>query len=118
MLGAVRYLAETGLNYVEPTKPPHQRAGIVANTSQHRTRVLTAANDLLQHDWAVVTGFRKGTRENIREALEDRHYDQLKQAIFRYKRIQPIQYFNHLNAHWVFLDEKQIDKLTKKFKRG
>ena len=45
MVGAVKYLAETGLNYVEPTKPLHQHAGIVANTSQHRTRVLTAAND-------------------------------------------------------------------------
>ena len=46
------------------------------------------------------------------------YFDQLKQQKFRYKRIKPIQYFEHLKAHWVFLDEKQIDKLNKKFKRG
>ena len=45
------------------------------------------------------------------------YFDQLKQQKFRYKRIKPIQYFEHLKAHWVFLDEKQIDKFTKKFKR-
>ena len=43
--------------------------------------MLTAANDLLQHDWVIVTGFRKGTGENIRDALEDRYFDQLKQQI-------------------------------------
>ena len=50
ILGPVKYLAGTTLVYVEPTKPPHQHAGIFANTSQHRTRLLTAANNLLQHD--------------------------------------------------------------------
>ena len=118
ILGPVKYLSETTFVYVEPTKPPHQHAGIAANTTQHQTRVLTAANNLLYQDWAVVAGFRKVTSENIRDALEDQYFDQLKQQIFRYKRIQPIQYFKHLKAHWVFLNEKQIDKLTKKFKRG
>ena len=65
ILGPVKYLAETTLVYVDPTKPPHQHAGMVANTTQHQTRVLIAANDLLQHDWAIVTGFSKGTSENI-----------------------------------------------------
>ena len=69
--------------------------------------MLTVANDLLNHDWAVVTGFRKGTSENLRDAFDLRNYDQLKQPIFRYKQIQPRQYFTHLKAHWVFLVEKK-----------
>ena len=85
ILGPVKYLAETTFVYVEPTKPPHQHAGIAANTTRYQTRVLTAANDLLQHEWAIVAGFRKGTSKNIRDALEDRYVDQLKQQIFRYK---------------------------------
>ena len=48
ILGPVKYLAETTFTYVEPTKPPHQHAGIIANTTQHNMRVLIAANNLLQ----------------------------------------------------------------------
>ena len=59
IMGPVKYLVETTFAYVEPTKPPHQQAGIAANTTQHNTRVLTAANDLLQQDLTVVEGFSK-----------------------------------------------------------
>ena len=41
IMGAVKYLALTTLTYAEPTKPAHQHAGILANTSQHIAHTLT-----------------------------------------------------------------------------
>ena len=113
ILGPVKYLAGTTLVYVEPTKPPNQHALIVNGVRRHLVVVYANENNLLLHDWAIVTGFRRGVCENFRDALDPRYYEQLKQPICRYKRIQPLQYINHIKAHWVFLDNKKIDELTK-----
>ena len=96
IMGAVKYQSETGLNMIDPTKPPNTYAGIAAASTAHNTRVLTAENDLLKHDWAKVTGFLTGAGENLRDALDPKYYDQLSEPSFRYKRIHPRHYFVHL----------------------
>ena len=89
IMGAVKYHSETGLNMIDPTKPPNTHAGIAAASTAHNTRVLTEGNDLLKHDWAKVTGFLTRTGEILRDALDPRYYDQLSEPIFRHKRIHP-----------------------------
>ena len=52
-----QYLATTGFQYVAPTQPPNRHEEIVPTTTAHRSALLTAENDLLKHDWAIVKGF-------------------------------------------------------------
>ena len=118
IMGAVKYHSETGLNMIDPTKPPNTHAWIAAASTAQNMCVLTAENDLLKHDWEKVTGFLTGAGKNLRDALDPKYYDQLSEPIFRYKWIHPRQYFAHLKQHWVFLDKNQITKLKENYFRG
>ena len=52
-----RYFATTGLQYVAPIEPPNRHPEILPATTAHRSALLTADNDLLKHDWAIIIGF-------------------------------------------------------------
>ena len=74
---AARYLATTGFQYVAPTQPPNRHAEIVPATTAHRSALLTAENDLLKHNWAIVKGFRRALSLNIQDALDSCYHNQL-----------------------------------------
>ena len=50
--------------------------------------------------------------------MDGRYHEQLKEPIFGYNLILPLQYIAHIKIHWVFLNEMTIDKLTTNFKSG
>ena len=88
--GAVKYLADIVLVYIEPTKPPHQNVLLVnANQSAARVHLLTEENNRLKRDYAVFKGFVEGMCSNIRVALNATYYQQLYQTIFKYKGLTP-----------------------------
>jgi hypothetical protein len=117
--GGDKYLADTALEYIEPTKPPHQNALLTnANQGAARVRVLTEANNLLKRDYAVFKGFAEGVCYNFRAAMDATYYQQLYRPIFKFKGLTPRQYIVELETKWVFLDERQIKSMKDNYFRG
>ena len=80
--------------------------------------LLTAENDLVRHDWAIVKGFRRAISNNIRDALDLCYHTQLKHRVLHYRNLHPRQYIAHLKTVWVILDKRIKDELTKNYYRG
>ena len=56
-------------------------------------------------------GFLKGVVENMRDALDEQYYAQLKHRLTKYRNIKPQQIPDHLNNRWCPLNvmaKKQI----------
>ena len=116
--GTVKFQATTGENYVPPVQPPMQHAGITGQVSSILIKQYEAANNLLLHNWVVVSCFRRGISKNFRDALDAQYHKQLKERIFCYRRILSRQYIDHITTKWVFLDEMMTEKLIANVKRG
>ena len=80
--GPVKYLARTGLNYVEPVKPTPQHPTINVGTAAI-IKQKEVENDLWKRDYAVVLGFIKGCGKNIRNVLCSRYYEKLQEDMFK-----------------------------------
>ncbi len=80
--------------------------------------MLTTENEEAQRNYAIVTGFTKGLRDNIRDALDSRYYIQLKHRVFKYRSVTPIQYLTHIKDQWVILDKQVTKELTDHYLRG
>ena len=57
-------------------------------------------------------------KNNTRNTLDSKYYEQLREDTFKYKCIKPHQYIKELETKWVFLDERQRKVLIDNFKRG
>ena len=78
VMGAHKYLAETGKNYIPPARPPVYDPRIIgAGLSQAAIRVAQAMNDTAEVDYAVLEGFREGFGENFRKTFDLKYYKQL-----------------------------------------
>ena len=78
VMGAHRYLAETGKHYVPPARPPVYDPAIIAGgMTQAQIRVAQVMNDTAKVDYAVLEGFRQGFGENFRNAFDKKYYEQL-----------------------------------------
>ena len=62
VMGAHKYLAETGKNYVPPARPPVFNPAITTtpHMTQTAVRVAVAMNDTAKVDYAVLEGSREG----------------------------------------------------------
>ena len=61
--------------------------------------------------WYIRKGFLKGVVENMRDALDEQYYAQLKHRLTKYRNIKPQQILDHLNDLFFPLDvmaKKQI----------
>ena len=78
VMGAHKYLDETGKNYVPLARPPvHNPAITTTNMNQAAVRVALAMNDTAKVVCAVLEGFREGFGENFRKAFNKKYYGQL-----------------------------------------
>ena len=85
IMGAHKYLAETGKHYVPPVRPPIYDPRIIgAGLNQAQIRVAQAMNDTAKVDYAVLEGFRQGFGENFRKAFDKKYYEQLWEKTFKY----------------------------------
>jgi hypothetical protein len=115
--GAAKYLARTGENYIEPVRPGAQHPNILGGTAA-QIRAMDAENDGWRRDYAIFSGFCRGCGHNVRDALDSKYYEQLREETFLYKRVRPKQYIDELKSKWVFLDEVQAEALITNYKRG
>ena len=78
VMGARKYLAETGKHYVPPARPPVYDPQILGGgLTQAQIRVAQAMNDTAKVDYAVLEGFRQGFGENFRKVFDKKYYEQL-----------------------------------------
>ena len=106
--GAVKYLATSGENYVQPDRPENQHPEIFVTIprapTQQQVKNLEAKNENWKRDYAVYLGFCKGCRENMMKALDARYYEQVSERTFKYNNILLQDFITHLKTKWVFFD--------------
>ena len=54
----------------------------------------------------------------MRDALDSKYYEQLREETFIYKQVRPKDYIDELKSKWVFLDEVKAEALITNYKRG
>jgi hypothetical protein len=54
--------------------------------------------------WYIQKGFLKGVMGNMRDALDEQYYAQLKHRLTKYKNITPNQILVYLDNQWCPLD--------------
>ena len=104
--------------FVEPTQPPNTPNYPQANPTGAQERAARATNDLLKRDWAVVSGFRRGMGELIREALDSKYYEDLDHMVHGYDDVSPRDFIVHLEDEWCPLDEQAIKEVREHYFRG
>ena len=65
--------------------------------------------------WYTRRGACSAVCRNIREALPEAYYEQLKIELMGYKEVSIRDYFDHLDEHWCKMDTKTIKRTTKSF---
>ena len=122
IVGDVKYNVLTGgtlVPYTTPTRPPTVDANVLAgNLTDKAARIATLENDQMKLNWAAVEGFRSGFNANFRNTFDAKYYEQLKEEVFKYKRIRPLQFIEHMQKKWVKMDTLVISRLRTKFFRG
>ncbi len=59
--------------------------------------------DLVRTAWFIQKGFLKGVGDNLRDALDEQFYAQLKHCLTAYQNVTPFQILEHLNDRWCSL---------------
>ena len=115
VMGAHKYHAKTGKNYVPPVRPLvyDPRIIIGGGVNQAQIRVTQAMNDTAKVDCAVIESFSEGFDENFRKAIDLKYYEQLWEETFKYKRVLPITYTTHLETRHAIMDILVIKQLKK-----
>ena len=90
IIGATRYAAEN------PTLPPYvvttqplSIPSLLANPIAVQILTLTDEKTLLNRDWDMVRGFRRGVSENIRDALDLEFFESLQHVRYNYPKVLP-----------------------------
>ena len=104
--------------YVQPDQPDNDpNAGLGARPLADDIRDAKTANDTLKRDWAVLSGFRRGMGENIRNALDAEYHKDLDHHLYGYDDVWTEDFFDEVNIH-VPLDEPAIRECREEYFRG
>ena len=68
--------------------------------------------------WTIARAVDAGIGENIRNALDEQFYKQLKKRFTGYKKVTIIKYSDHLNEKWTKLTNKAKRDLKAKYYCG
>ena len=119
VIGAARLHADYPLlpAYVQPVQPATIPAGLPARPTPAQLREANDAVDILNRDWAVVSGFKRGMCELIRLAVDAEYYEDLSHHVYGYDDIWPIDHFDEIDTH-VPLDEPAKKECRDHYLRG
>ena len=79
---------------------------------------LTDKNNILNRDWAVVRGLRRGVSKNTRDALDLEFFELLQYRRYNYLKVLPQEYINNLKTNHCPLDVNKIAELKAHYNRG
>jgi hypothetical protein len=107
ILGANEYNELTAIDtYAVPNEPASHDPTITNATLTHERRRKEEEWDLAHTSWFIRKGFLRGIVDNLRNALDEQYYVQLKHRLTAYRNVTPFQIMEHLNDHWCPLDVK------------
>ena len=83
-------------------------AGLPARPTPSQLREANGAITILNRDWAVISGFKRGVGELIRRAVDSEYYKDLSHHVYGYDDVWPIDHFDEIDSH------APLDKPAKK----
>ena len=112
IIGGAEYDHLMGIStYAEPTEPVAYNTTITNATATHKRKQKEEEWERTLTPWYIQKGFLKGVVENMRDALDEQYYAQLKHWLTKYRNVKPQKILEHLNDRWCPLDvmaRKQI----------
>jgi len=106
-MGVDEYNELTGIaTYDIPNEPPSYDPNILDTTPTHTGKRMEEEWDLVRTSWFIQKGFLCGVVDNLRDALDEQFYSQLRHRLTAYRNITPYQILEHLNTRWCPLDVK------------
>jgi hypothetical protein len=107
IMGVDKYDDLTGIStYVIPNEPASYDPNIQDVTPTHTRKRMEEEWDLVQTSWFIRKGFLRGMVDNLRNALDEQYYSQLRHRLTAYHNITPYQILEHLNTRWCPLNVK------------
>jgi hypothetical protein len=114
ILGANEYDELTRIDsYAIPCEPASYDPTITDAMLTHERKWKEVEWDLIRTTWFICKGFLQGVVNNLRDALDEQYYSQLKHRLTADRNITPHQILEHLNNRWCPLDV-QAKKVLKK----
>jgi hypothetical protein len=112
ILGVDEYDDLTNISmYVFPNEPASYDSNITHATPTHTRKQMKEEWYLVRTSWFIQKGFLRGVVDNLRDALNQQYYSQLRHRLTAYRNITPYQILEHLNNRWCPLDVKAKKEL-------
>jgi hypothetical protein len=116
IIGTDEYDELTSIStYVIPTEPASYEPTITNATLTHERKRKEEEWELGRTSWYIRKGFLKGIVDNLRDALDEQYYSQLRHRLTAYRNITPYQILEHLNNRWCPLDVQAKKALKKAY---
>ena len=116
ILGADEYDELTGIGtYASPAEPASYDPAITNATPTHERKRREEEWELIRTSWFIRKGFLRGIVDNLRDALDEQYYSQLKHRLTAYCNVMPLQILYHLNDRWCPLDVQAKKELKKNY---
>jgi hypothetical protein len=98
ILGEDEYDELTGIGtYTIPTEPVFYDLTITKATFTHERKRKEEEWELVRTLWFIRKGFLRGIIANLRNALDEQYYSQLRNRLTAYRNVTPFQILEHLN---------------------
>ncbi len=116
ILGADEYDELTSIStYTVPAEPASYDPAVTDATPTHTRKRREEEWELLRTAWFIRKGFLRGVVDNLRDALDEQYYSQLRHRLTAYRNITPFQILDHLNDRWCPLDVQAKKTLKKNY---
>ncbi len=116
ILGSDKYDELTGIDtYAIPAEPASYDPAITNATPTHERKRWEEEWECIRTSWYIRKGFLRGVVDNLRDALDEQYYSQLKHRLTTYRNVTPYQILNHLNERWCPLDVQAKKELKKNY---
>jgi hypothetical protein len=116
IIGADEYDDLTNIDtYVVPNEPPAYDPTITNATLTHERKRKEEEWDEIRQSWFIRKGFLRGVSDNLRDALDEQYYSQLRHRLTAYRNVTPFQILEHLNDRWCPLDVQAKKELRRNY---
>lgn len=115
IIGDDEYTHLTTLEWQQEVEPARYDPTITATTPTHTRKRKEEEWEEKREAWYIRKGFLRGVTMNMRDALDEQYYSQLKHVYSAYRNTTPIQILEHLNTRWCPLDVQARKILKKEF---
>ena len=114
ILGFDKYDELTGIDtYAIPMEPASYDPAVTNAMPTYKRKHCEEEWELICTSWFIHKGFLRGVINNLRDALDEQYYSQLKHRLTAYCNVMPFQILNHLNDQRCPLDVQAKKELKK-----